>query len=70
MPHYKTVVGPNGGNCIYLFAIEISYDYNLKLFEVRCMDDLLRPKTVPQATQEEKIRVIGDRYNWLEFLCI
>lgn len=70
MPHYKTVVGPNGGNYIYLFSIGIVYNDNLKLFEERCMDDLLRQKTLLQATQEEKIRVIGDRYNWLEFLCI
>ena len=36
----------------------------MKIFEERCVDEYLRKKnSVLRATQEERIRVINDRYN-------
>ena len=39
----------------------------MKVFEERCVDDYIREKdTLLHASQEEKIRLIGDRYDKLE----
>jgi len=47
---------------------ELNYDHKMRELEERCVDDFLIEKdTLLHTSQEEKIKVIGERYGRPQF---